>query len=238
MSTRLLAFALCLLWATVVGAGALPALAESHRPAFQPPSTPVTITRTLYRPLADGEQIIVRRRYEVRFSLSEDGYQLDGRLMGTSVDSPARLASLAELEKARPDTGLFPILLDQNGMILTTDTVVADRRETQQAMADARTLLAASLPAKRQHETAIALTAIAEAMADSSWPPFLFNPGPDERSAVHNVTMADGSIGQVKVTIRSEQLAPGNLPQRIERTITTRLLETERSTREVWTLDF
>jgi len=85
--------------------------------AFAPPSTPLILTRTLYRDLPGGGKIVVTRQYAVQFSTDGDGYRLDGQLLDTMVQVPERLSALAEVERKRPDSGLFPAYLDRNGLI-------------------------------------------------------------------------------------------------------------------------
>ena len=99
--------------------------------AFAPPSTPLILTRTLYRDLPGGGKIVVTRQYAVHFSADGDGYRLDGQLLDTAVQVPERLSALAEVERRRPDSGLFPAYLDRQGLIrsdASPPTLIGARR--------------------------------------------------------------------------------------------------------------
>ncbi len=238
MQARVFALGLALLLSAIFEIAAQPVFAEGGRPVFTPPATPVTLTRTLYRPLPDGKEIVVRRRYELRFSPDGEGFRLDGRLLDANIDGPPQLAKLADLEKTRPEPNLFPVLLNRHGLILAKEPAPIITDQTNRAMTGAQALIADTLPPKAHLDATQALNTFGEAIKASAWPQLLFNPGTAEESINHEVKMADGSIGQVTVTIRAAQSSPGHLPEWMERTITTRLAQTERSTREIWTFAF
>ena len=96
-----------------------PAPASEQRSApFNPPMSPLLLTRSLHRPLPDGKAVVTRRSYEVRISRNAGGFIVEGRLIDCQVEAPPSLAAIAEIERRRPDNGLFPIMLDHRGMIL------------------------------------------------------------------------------------------------------------------------
>ncbi len=237
MPARPLAAALALLLCAVAGAAPIPVLAQSGTAAFAPPMGPVILTRTVYRPLASGGEIVVARRYEVHFSRDSYGFRVDGKLLDVRVDAPPQLAGLAALERSRSDGELFPIFLDPRGLIVNPDRTGDNSALANRAITGAQALLFdASLPLEVRHEIAAALDTVAQEAQAATWPRFLFNPGASEQSAVHEIALPDGSVGQVEVRVRAERTAAANLPRLIERSITTHLSATRRTSREVWTL--
>jgi hypothetical protein len=111
--------------------------------AFAPPTGPVTMTRTLVRNLADGKQIIVTRRYLIRFTPEGDGYRLDGEQIDAEVVAPSALSGLAEIERKRIDKGLFPARLDARGMIRPA-RLDRDPDTTSAALAQGQQIIAAA----------------------------------------------------------------------------------------------
>lgn len=218
---------------------AVPLHAEPTPAPFAPSASPLVLTRSLYLSLPDGQQIVVTRRYEVRFTPEESGFRVDGRLLDAEVDAPPRLSALAELERRRPDAGLFPVLLDHAGMILEPQPAQDGAPAAQQAVAGARAVIAASAaPASVRREITGSLDGLVASSRRSAWPTFLFNPGTAQRSTRRAVTLPGGTQGEVETVIRADPVLVGGLPQRVERRVTTRLDRTERTTTEVWTFSF
>lgn len=82
---------------------------------FSPPGEPLLVTRTVIRTLHDGKEIVARRSYLVTIEKDGDAYSVIGKLVASEITAPPALHALAELERARPDTGTFPIQLDRSG---------------------------------------------------------------------------------------------------------------------------
>lgn len=221
----------------VLGSTALADAAAQVQLRFTPPNAPLVLTRTLYRDLADGKQVVVTRRYAIRFSPDGDGFRVDGTLIDATVDAPPFLARLAEIERTRPDNGVFPAFLDNRGMIRSGTSAKLDAPTRQQALSSAREVIAtAPAPAEARRETGTLLGQVANGGSGAGWPVFLFNPGTAERVERRNLALPDGGHGEVEVRIRAQGLQPGGLPQRLERVVVTRLAGTERISREVWTI--
>ena len=232
----LLAGAAALLPATIAAAAAVTG-SEVQVARFLPPATPLLLTRTLYRSLNDGKMLIVTRTYAIRFTSSDNGYRLDGEQIGAEVQAPAGLAGLAEIERKRVETGLFPAMLDQSGMIRAGGAVALDPAMRRQVAIRASGIIArADMAAPAKREGIDLVGQLAAVPNGTAWPSFLFNPGSRERVETRLVPMADGSEGVVEVRVRADGIAPGGLPQRVERTFTTRLAGTEKVSREVWTI--
>lgn len=212
------------------------ALAETAVSRFAPPSTALTLTRTLYRPLSGGKQIVVTRRYAIRFSPEGEGFRLDGELIGAEVDAPPLLARLAEIERNRPDAGLFPARLDSQGIIRSMGGPIDQDARFKSVKAAELMIGSARISAAGKQEGTALLNQVAASASTSSWPRALFNPGQGDRVETRKVPLADGSQGEVEVRIHAEGLMPGGLARQVERVITTRLEGTTRVSREVWTL--
>jgi hypothetical protein len=186
---------------------------------FAPPTTPLVLTRTLYRTLGDGKVLIVTRRYAIRFTAVGDGFRLDGEQIGAEVE------------------GLFPASLDQSGMIRQGGIAASDPAMRKQVVTQANAVIAgADLAAPAKREGVALVGQLAATPNNTAWPVFLFNPGLSERIETRRVPLADGSEGQVEVRVRAEGIVPGGLPHRVERIVTTRLAGTEKVSREVWTI--
>ncbi|MBS0475806.1 MAG: hypothetical protein JSR28_11795 [Proteobacteria bacterium] len=210
-------------------AGAAPGTAQ---PRFTPPRE-VVLTRTVWRPLSDGEQILVTRRYAVNFAPEGDGFRLDGMLIDVAVDAPAELAPFAELERSRPDT-MFPIVLDRTGRILSDGTPpTADTTLRAAALARA-TLSKAALSAPARAEALAQIPALSAAGGTSPVPADLFQPHPGERRETRKLALPGGMEGEVEVAIRVDGAGDGNLPQQVERVVTTRLAGSTKIARETW----
>ena len=90
---------------------------------FEAPARPMHFTRELRRSLFDGKELVVIRHYTVTFTPTPTGFRVDGTSAGTDVAAPERLAPLAELERKRPDTSMFPLTLDRTCLLYTSRCV-------------------------------------------------------------------------------------------------------------------
>ncbi|HQV02392.1 MULTISPECIES: hypothetical protein [unclassified Novosphingobium] len=212
------------------------ALAETAASRFAPPSTALTLTRVLYRSLSGGKQIVVTRRYSIRFTPDGDGYRLDGELIGADVEAPELLAGLAEIERKRPDNGLFPAQLDSRGIIRSMGAPIDQDVRRKTVAVGAQLIDRAPIAATTKMEGTALLKQVSAAAGTSAWPKELFNPGLREHIETRKVPLPDGGQGEVEIRIHAEGLMPGGLARQVERIITTRLEGTVKVSREVWTL--
>jgi hypothetical protein len=211
------------------------AAAQLAAAPFSPPTAPMTMTRTLVRTLADGKQVVVTRRFQIRFTPEGDGFRLDGEQTGAEVAAPPALAGLAEIERKRVDKGLFPARLDAQGMIRQAGSA-EDPATTRAAVTQGQQIIAAApIAADAKRDRGAVLGRVANSATPSVWPVFLFNPGAQDRVERRKLTLAGGAEGEIEVRITVQGLMTSGLPMVIERTVTTRLSGTSRVTREVWT---
>lgn len=229
MTTRRACFAICLaLHATIASAAS---------PPFAPPiATPLRLTREVHRILPDGKEIVARRVYRLEITRADQGYTVAGTLVDSTISAPEVLAPLAAIERARPDTGLFPLRLDQNGTIVEAPPRATDRQSELAAQAAAGRIIAArsGSPAIRNAANHFALDLLQG--REAPFPPDLFAPTPGERRSTRHATLPDGSSGAVVITIRAERGRIGALMAKYVRTIETIAGGVSRVSREVWTL--
>lgn len=212
-------------------------LAMPNSPHFAPPQNPLVLSRTVWRLLPDGKNIMVRRRYEVRIAADGDGYLVDGALLDTVVEAPPPVAMLAELERKRPDAGPFPLRLDRHGLITGTNAAPADAARSEAVRTAALILKQAAQAAPLRSKSVDALNRVlSSANGGTGWPVDLFNPARNSHHEVRRVPLPGGSQGEIDVSISVERPDLTQLPQQFERTVITRLDGTERVSREVWTI--
>lgn len=234
----LLAGAAALLPMVALSSHSATAREASAAASFAPPQSSLVLTRELRRPLADGKEVVTRRSYEIAIVRDDDGYRVDGRLIDVEVDAPPALRGLAALEKARPDDGLFPIQLDRNGQIVTrsrlNDDAAVGAASERVALRLSKTALSAD-----DREVAEAFVSQLKSGGGSAaltlWPRDLFHPVEGRRSETSRVALPGGTEGSV--TIATTARAADGLLESVERTVTTRLGESERITRETWMLN-
>jgi len=226
-----------LLPAALLGGMAL-AAPRASLPRFVPPTNGLVLTRTLWRSLHDGGQIMVRRRYAVQFVAENGGYRLEGQLIEATVDAPAGLAALADLERKRPESGLFPVLLDRDGRILD-DGALPSAADHARAAEVARGLIAAApLGALDKKEAGRQIARIAAAPgAIGHIPADLFTPHTGERRERRRLAVPGGMEGEVEVAVTVAADRVDGLPHSVERVVTTMLAGTTRVSREVWSFD-
>lgn len=205
---------------------------------FVPPAGKLVLSRTVIRVLSDGKQIVVTRRYRISFLPTSSGYQLDGTLIDVDVQVPPLLTNLADIERIRPDTGLFPMQLGIDGMIRDQHTEILDSKSRQENFAKAGAFLTQNdADPQRRSESIRQLGRLVGSMPNSAWPTDLFRAQPGERRMERQVTLSDGRQGIVEVVLKVETLLPCGLPQRLERVVTTRLGGSTQVSKEVFAFD-
>lgn len=224
----------------LVALNALPvAHATETQAAFAPPTTPLVLTRTLHSPLADGREIVSRRSYEVVITAEGGGWRVDGRLIDSDVTAPPQLAFLAELERKRPDDGLFPLFLDARGRIQAGGETAGEQPRRDAAEAGLAVVESQAGDARTRQQAGSLLGQLKRQPVLTAWPEDLFHPAPGHRTASREFVLPDGTRGEVSIEVEagSEAQAPLTAPvSSMRRTITTRMGTSERSLREEWTL--
>lgn len=212
-----------------------PTTQEAQFSRFAPPDAPLILTRTVWRSLVDGKEIISRKRYAVRIVPDGDGFQVIGELFESAVEAPPALAALAEMERRRSDPALLPIQLDSNGQILPEPSEF-DPAARQPGACLAQRLVRSSAIADADKDQADSLIdQIARAGGISQWPSDLFNPSRQMQRERRQIALPSGSEGEVDVSITVHGQRLVGLPGTVQRTVVTKLEGTHKVTREQWT---
>lgn len=195
--------------------------------SFAPPQTRLVLTRTLHSPLADGKEIVSRRSYELRIAPDGLDYRIDGTLIDSKVDAPAPLGFLAELERNRPDTGLFPLRLDSRGLLLAPG-----ERPASDSIHRAAAHVEQRIPGSARADSAGFVKAVENSGSTTRWPEDLFVSRTGLRTNRQAVTLPDGTKGHV--TIEIEVTRPSDTQTLVERRVITEIGSSRRMTREEW----
>lgn len=215
---------------------ALPASLSAKAGAVSFPTDRIRLRRTLERGLGDGKAVIVTREWDCRFVRLSIGARIDGQQVAVSVDTPKALAALADIERKREVSGLFPMELDRSGAIVgwsdqnanIAQAVAQAAREIdrkameQSAQADVRRYLA------ELGKTAASLV--------SQVPRDLFFPAPGKRSESRKLALPGGGTGTYEVTISATARTSDGLLAQSERRIVTRIADSTRVSRETWSV--
>lgn len=207
---------------------------------FVAPTAPVVLTRTVRRALPDGKAVVATRSYSIQFERDGQGYLVQGALISSEVDAPASLRALAEMERTRPDQGLFPMRLDAAGQIV--QPAVGDIPQPAPAPIAGgakivnRLSTAPLSPAEREQAKGFVKQVLAQGGALASWPEDLFHPLPGEHSVTRQLGLPDGTDGSVTVSTSAQVTPRGGLLDRVDRVVETRIGENRRIVQESWSI--
>lgn len=204
--------------------------------SFAPLQTRFVLTRTLHSPLADGNEIVTRRSYEVTIAPDGQDYRVEGTLIDCQVEAPPALAMMAELERNRPDTGMFPLHLDSRGL-LRAPGARQDSENLKQVAGAIRQRIAISPPGGdtgSREEAGNFVRAVEGAKGGTSWPQDLFVSRIGRRVDRQVVALPDGGTGEVIVEIEVTRPASGETL--FERKVTTQIGTSSRVMREEWSI--
>lgn len=215
-------------------------LAPARAAPFAPPDAPMRYTRRLERGLPGGARLVVTRSFAIRFVPVAGGFRVDGEQVAVSVEAPEQLESLAQLERERRETGLFPLRLDPAGAI---EDDGGGRGEAGGHDAAMREVLARidgwnHAPAERA-----ALRAFVDAVHRSAGemltrlPRDLFAPREPARSERRALALADGEAGEVRMTFAAERDPATGLMRSATREVVTEVAGEVRRTLETWRLE-
>lgn len=205
---------------------------------FSAPDGSLILTRELRRELSRGKLLVTRRNYKIAFVREGDGWRVDGELIDCQVDAPPELEALAQIEKSRPDIGLFPLRLDQTGRIVEQHGSRTDSATTEKVYGIVGQTI--NKIAMEPQDRAVASNMVQRISvqgqgASGNWPVDLFHPASGHRSEVRNMAMPDGSEGRITVTIDAAGGGDGVLDH-FERNVVTELGGTRRQSIEVFRL--
>ena len=230
--------ALVPLLASARPARARPVSARQAANAFNPPSTPMRLTRELSRELGDGAHIVVQRIWQVQFTDQDAGFSLEGEQVGVDVSAPQSLGMLAAIERGRTENAMFPIALDQYGLITAEQADGAPAQIDQAILQARRQIDAARLSDAKQADARQFLAYLQQSAAQlaSQLPEDLFNPAQSNWQQRREIDLPHGQSGSVSVTFSAATDPAGHLMQRAQRCIVTQIGDASRTSCENWSL--
>ena len=164
------------------------------------------------------------------------GYRVEGELVQATIEAPPSLGALAEIERRRPDTGMFPILLDAQGQILGGGNVRSDGSLVRAAVIAAEAIGASGLPAIDMLQAQAFVKHLSGRNPRSQWPADVFNPVAGKRDEARVIALPGGDEGHVTIEIASQGKNRSGQLTLLERVVTTDLAGDTRVTREQWQL--
>lgn len=215
-----------------------PLRAQSGLGTIAPPSRAMTYKRKIQRQLSDGAWLSVERSFAVRFIAEASGFRVDGKQIGIEIDAPAALKSIVKLEKARVETGIFPLMLKENGFIESGSTA-HEAKQIEAALHEvSQQVLTISGTAEERRELQDFISAFHNVGSNiiSNLPVDLFSPERNKRSISREIAMPDGIIGEVTSTFSAQRDPETNLMRMAKREIVTRMEGDTRHTIESWSL--
>lgn len=236
--------------AALIGAGAIGGfcgpLAPLHaapnplsRLPLRFPDSPLRLERRLERGIGDDAVIMVRRSWDVRCSRQGRGIMVTGAQTDAEVMAPPHLSALALIEQQRDTSAMFPLMLDEAGMILSPGALPGESDAVADALRAAEAMIARQpVPADERERYRVYLAQVHQAGAsllDTLPPDLLFPTGvPEDRS--ETVALPDGLTGQFTLRYYAEPQADAPWLKRAERRVMTAVSGFTRSASEVWTL--
>ena len=206
---------------------------------FEPPAAPLLYTRRLVRELRGGYRLAVTRSFAVRFArLPAGGYQVGGEQVAVEVAAPEKMASFAELERGRVETGVFPLVLDGRGLIEHGPGLVSSQL-LDRAVAEARRMIGArAVPAAERSEAEAFVQLVHQAGAGLAayLPQDLFAPASHSRTERRAIDLASSEAGEIEVLFTADADPRTGLMSRARREIVTMIGGDRRITEEEWTL--
>lgn len=213
--------------------------AAARAPRFAPPADPMRYTRTLERPLADGNRVVVSRSFAVRFERTGGGFRVSGEQLGVETEAPEKLAEFMRIERERREDGLFPLLLDADGKIVGGETAPLSAR-LDEAVREAIALIDRRPRAPAERAELLRFVSAIEQSAGkliSALPPDLFAPAARPRRENREVALPGGESGEVTVTFSATADPMTGLMRRAVREVITTLEGESRRTVESWRLE-
>lgn len=202
------------------------------------PSGAFRLERILTRDLAGGAAIVVTRGWRIAFAGDDAGMMVSGEQTFADVAAPPALAALADIERSRSASEVFPLALDGAGLIRSSSrdlngAPLVRALETGRALVHSLPLVAAD---RRDAHSFMAQLAGLSAGAVSRMPRDLFFPQPGRDTTTRVIALPGGGAGSIAVISSASAAADTGLLVTSERRIVTRIEDSERNASERWTL--
>jgi hypothetical protein len=196
------------------------------------------LDRFLVRELSGGGAILVTRQWRIGFAQAENGMTVTGAQIAVEVAAPPALGELAELERSRSASEIFPLTLDSAGLIRSAggrpgEAALVRALETGRMLIQALPLAEAERYDARRF---LAELAGLGAGAVSRLPRDLLFPRPGRDSTMRDIALPGGETGSILVTASASAAAGTGLLIASERQIVTRVGDSARRATERWSL--
>jgi len=206
--------------------------------SFAPPAGPMVFRRKLRRQLGGNYSLTVERGFEIGFERVRAGFFVTGRQIDVAVNAPENLEAYARLERERREEGIFPLLLDDRGLIRSGPETVSSA-SLDQAIERALNQVAAEL--KSQPEIAEARSFIlglqqAAGRISSAMPADLFAPPGTIQRAQRTIELPGGLSGTLSTEFSGAVSPETGLLETAQRIVVTDAGGTRRETVESWSL--
>jgi hypothetical protein len=215
------------------------AAAQGGGRLIAPPPEMMTFSRKLRRGLGGGYALNVERQFDVRFERIASGFVIDGEQVAVSVDAPPNLEALARIERERREERLFPLLLDQQGLIRSGPDGGRPSANLEQAIDVALEQLAAGLKSQRElieaREFILGLQLAAGAII-SEVPVDLFVPPQTVQQASRRIDLPDGLSGMLSTQYSGRVSAATGLLEEASRIVVTETGGSRRESVESWSM--
>lgn len=231
---RLIAGAALLPFALDIQAGA----ARAATAGFNPPGGKMVLLRNVQRELADGAMIAVQRRWSIEFIPDSVGFLVTGQQLSADVSAPPALEFLAQLERERVESGLFPMHLSPQGVITGAGST-PDSTQFNRAAALAKDHIARAKLTEGDEQAAQRMLASLQqstAHLASKLPHDLFFPKNAEWHGERDIALPNGEAGKIAIFFNARLCADGGVLAHAERQIVTTVGITSRTAQETWSL--
>lgn len=215
-----------------------PQIARAQRRAFAPPPGFMVYTRRLERSLPGNARFSVSRSFTIRFHHEDGGYRVAGEQLAVEVDAPESLAPFAVLERERREEALFPLYLDQHGLIAADAEMTQSPRLDQAVREVLRRIGELPVPEADQAEMTAFVRAVHANAAQflTALPRDLFAPDGESSTQSRTVALPGGGQGVVTVGYAAETEPSTGLMRSAQREVVTDFAGDLRRTLERWTL--
>jgi hypothetical protein len=203
------------------------------------PDTPLRLERLLQRGIGDAAVITVRRGWQVHCKRQGRGIVATGRQITAEVSAPPHLEALAQIERGRDASSMFPLMMSDAGLILTPGSEPAPADMVANALTAAEALIASQpVPADERERYRLYLAQVHQAGATllDTLPPDLFFPASPAVELSQAVALPGGLTGHFSLRYTAESQPDAPWLKRAERRLVTEVGGLTRSASEVWTL--
>jgi hypothetical protein len=214
------------------------ALAQAGGRPIAPPPQPMIFRRNLRREMAGGLAVVAQRDFEIRFERLAAGHRIEGRQIASTVEAPPSLEAFARLERERVEDGMFPLLLDEQGLIMSGPEgrpSASVEHALDLALAQVSAELKAAGDVAEARGFILGLQQAAGTIA-SVMPVDLFVPPEILQRASRRMSLPDGTSGDLSTEYSGTLTPETGLLRDAKRVIVTDTGGSRRETVETWTL--